>query len=112
MFQKALDLYIEEACARHKQAMLLMEAGRIHLLSALDKAGPGARPPRSMIQKASMMYQDAVALDPLLEGAWNGLGDCRFLMGDRQGARESWKRALAVNPNNRYARTSLGRLGR
>lgn len=43
--------------------------------------------------------------------AWNGLGNVLWLAGDREAARVSYRKAVALNPENLEAGTNLSRLG-
>jgi hypothetical protein len=43
--------------------------------------------------------------------AWNGLGNVQWLSGDPEAARTSYRRALALDPENVEAKTNLNRLG-
>ena len=50
----------------------------------------------------------AVAADPYLAEAWNGLAVVRMRAGDESGAIEAWRRAIAADANLRDALYNLG----
>jgi Flp pilus assembly protein TadD len=50
-----------------------------------------------------------VADDPLDPAIWSNLGVARFEGGDRDGAREAWGRALAIDPEHEPSRDAMRR---
>ena len=61
--------------------------------------------------KALEQLEIVVRNEPEDASSWNNLGVARMGTGDRDGAREAWKRALELDPALEAARTSLARTG-
>ena len=61
-------------------------------------------------QAAVAAYREAVRLQPETSGYHAALGRAYYHAGDRRTARESYQRALALDPNNRAATAALAKL--
>ncbi|MHB1011183.1 MAG: tetratricopeptide repeat protein, partial [Propionibacteriaceae bacterium] len=50
--------------------------------------------------EASQALSRALRLDPRDARAWSALGNAQWAQGQREGALQSWRRSLALQPNN------------
>lgn len=50
--------------------------------------------------KAAQYYEAAVKMDPNNAPAQQGLGNCRYYLGDKVGALSAYEKALAIDPSN------------
>lgn len=65
----------------------------------------GKRAPDLVSARAS--YEEAVRLDPRNADAWDALGLARLMGGDRAGAQQALREALAQDPNHYAAKRNL-----
>jgi len=70
--------------------------------AAIDRGRAAATLP-----EARAAYEQAVRLDPQSADAWNALGLARGAAGDRAGAQDAFRRALALDPHHYAARQNL-----
>jgi tetratricopeptide (TPR) repeat protein len=50
------------------------------------------------LERAEREFEEAVRIKPVSIRAWNNLAQARRMAGDAEGAREAWRRSLAVEP--------------
>jgi len=56
---------------------------------------------------ARAAYEEAIRLDPRNADAWDALGLTRLMGGDRAGAQQAFREALAQDPDHYAARRNL-----
>ena len=61
------------------------------------------------LERAELLFAEAVAIDPDLSRAWAARGLCAFARGDVSDARRAWRRALTIDPSS-VAKRCLGAL--
>jgi len=60
------------------------------------------------LDRAQREFLQAVRIKPVSIRAWNNLAQARVLAGDAEGAREAWRRSLAVEPAQPQVQRLLG----
>ena len=66
---------------------------------------------QNRIDDATRALEAAIRLNPTYARAHTRLGEIRAGLGDRDAAREEFRKAIALDPDDTAARTGLGRLG-
>jgi tetratricopeptide (TPR) repeat protein len=84
------DVAAERACSRAAEL-----AGREAPAPKLALAQLAAR---SSAERAALLYEEVLAVDPTIARAHEGLAELRLARGDRRGALEALARALAYHP--------------
>jgi len=123
-FQRRTRLYPDDPAAWATYGYALYRAGRpadaIRPLQVALHLGPGnpdvhvllanAYMSRHRPQDALPHYQAAVQQNPAMVDAWINLGICRARLGDPEGARQAWTKALDLAPNHPQIRQYLASL--
>ncbi|ARA94733.1 hypothetical protein AWN76_017275 [Rhodothermaceae bacterium RA] len=123
-FQRRTRLYPDDPAAWATYGYALYRAGRpadaIRPLQVALHLGPGNPDVHVLLanvymsqrrpQDALPHYQAAVQQNPAMTDAWINLGICRARLGDPEGARQAWTKALDLAPNHPQIRQYLASL--
>lgn len=100
---------------------LLFDGRAVEAAAAFDRASALARNSETIhnylgtiygrmgdLDRAEREFLEAVRIKPVSIRAWNNLAQARLLAGDESGARDAWRRSLAVEPAQPDVRRLLG----